>query len=49
MHLTKEAIIETMDITATSLRALIYRLRKHLKSNIIISSKKFGYKILTNG
>lgn len=45
--LAKEVIIENMNISDASLRALIYRLRKHLQSDIIASSKKFGYKILT--
>ncbi len=45
--LTKEVIIENMNITDASLRALIYRLRKHLQRDIISSSKKVGYKILT--
>jgi len=45
--LSKEVIIENMNISDVSLRALIYRLRKHLQSDIIVSSKKFGYKILT--
>ena len=45
--LAKEVIIENMNISDASLRAIIYRLRKHLNSDIIASSKKFGYKILT--
>lgn len=43
--LSKEAILDYMDISDSSLRSLIYRLRKHLNGNIIVSSKKFGYKI----
>lgn len=43
--LSKEAISEIMGISATSLRAHIYRLRKNLNEKIIVSSKKFGYKI----
>ncbi len=43
--LNKEAIIDYMNITDSSLRSLIYRLRKHLNGNIIKSSRKFGYKI----
>ena len=43
--LSKEAIIERMNISDSSLRSLIYRLRKVLDKDIIISSKKMGYKI----
>jgi len=43
--LTKEAILDYMDISDASLRSLIYRLRKQLNGNIIESSKRFGYKI----
>ena len=45
--LSKEAILELMNITGDSLRALVYRLRKNLRQDIISSSKKVGYKILT--
>ena len=41
----KDAILNSLEITDTSLRSLIYRLRKNLGENIIVSSKKYGYKI----
>lgn len=45
--LAKEAIIKKMNISESSLRTLIYRLRKHLKTDLISTSKKLGYRILT--
>lgn len=44
--LSKDAILNMLEITDTSLRSLIYRLRKHLGENVIESSKKFGYKVI---
>ncbi len=42
---SKDTLLESLGVTDASLRALIYRLRKCLGSDVIVSSKKLGYKI----
>ncbi len=44
--LSKEEIMESMSIRDTSLRTLIYRIKKHLNYDIILNIKKVGYKIV---
>jgi DNA-binding response OmpR family regulator len=43
-----EMILEQMGITATSLRAIIYRIRKDTSSDLIQSVKRLGYRIATS-
>jgi len=43
--LSRETIQNYMNISSSSLRSLVYRIRKNIHENIIKNSKKFGYKI----
>jgi len=45
--MSRETIQNYMNISSSSLRSLIYRMRKNIHKNIIECSKKFGYKITT--
>jgi len=42
---SRETIQNYMNISSSSLRSLVYRIRKNIHENIIKNSKKFGYKI----
>jgi len=43
--MSRDTIQEYMNITSSSLRSLVYRIRKNIHENIIKNSKKFGYKV----
>jgi len=45
--LDTHTLLERLQLTSQALRALIYRLRKHLSKNLIKNVKRYGYKIAT--
>jgi len=44
--INKDTILNNLEVTDTSLRTIIYRIRKQLGENIIKNSKKFGYEVV---
>ncbi len=42
-----DTILNRLNITDTSLRSIIYRIRKATTKDLIISAKKYGYKVAT--
>jgi len=42
-----DTILERLNITDTSLRSIIYRIRKATTKDLIVSAKKYGYKVAT--
>ncbi len=46
---SRESILEQMEINDSALRSLIYRLRKMTDERLIISEKRYGYRIATAG